>query len=314
MYYLGVDVGGTNIATGVVDKNGKIVKKVSLKTEGGRTPQEITKTVYETIEKAISNSGLTKNDFKYIGVGIPGCVDNKKGKIILTENMNFTGFDFVSELNKYIDLPVVMANDANCAALGELIAGGAKGYSNAVMITIGTGIGGGFVLDKKVYEGANGAAFEAGHMIIEKDGKECNCGRKGCFEQYASATALVSLTKEYLEKYPSSKMHKYLNDKNEPTGYTSFKAAKENDEAGLMVVDIFAGYLAEGISDIINLIQPEILLVGGGISHEGDFLLDRVRNYTKDKVYAYGKIPSTIIKKAELGNDAGIIGAAFLNV
>ena len=314
MYYLGVDVGGTNIATGIVDNEGKIIKKVSVETQGYKTSEEITKNIYSTIEAVIKETKLEKKDFGYIGVGIPGCVDNAEGKVILTENMNLTGFEFVKELKKYIDLPVYMANDANCAALGELIAGAAKGYSNALMITIGTGIGGGFVLNKKVYEGANGAALEAGHIIIEKNGKKCNCGRCGCFEQYASATALVELTKEYLKKYPQSLMYKYLNDRNEPTGFTSFKAAKQNDEGGLKVVEEFSHYLSEGIADLINLFQPEILIVVGGVSHEGDFLLDRVRNYIKEKVYAYGKIKSTLIKKAELGNDAGIIGAAFLEI
>jgi len=182
------------------------------------------------------------------------------------------------------------------------------------MITIGTGIGGGFVFDKKIYEGFNGAAMEVGHMVIDTNGIMCNCVRRGCWEKYASATALTRITKEYMEKYPDSLMHKFSNDSGEVNGMTAFKAAKSNDEAGMKVVDIFSEYLAIGIANLINLFQPEVVLVGGGVSNEGDFLLDKVRAYVKKTVYAYGKIPSTVVKKAELGNDAGIIGAGCLGI
>lgn len=314
MYYIGVDVGGTNIATGVMNEEGKLIKKVSVKALGNRTPQEITGDVYKSIEAVMKEAEITENDFEYIGVGIPGCVDNTVGKIILTENMNLSDFEFVKELQKYINKPVYMANDANCAVYGEMMAGAATGCSNVVMITIGTGVGGGFVINKNIYEGTNGAAMEVGHMVIDNNGIICNCGRPGCWEKYASATALVRITKEYMEKYPDSLMHTFLSDSGEVNGMTAFKAARANDEAGMKVVDVFAEYLAVGIANLINLFQPEVVLVGGGVSNEGDFLLDRVRAHIKKTVYAYEKIPSTVIKKADLGNDAGIIGAGFLGI
>ena len=312
MYHIGVDVGGTNIATGITDENGKIIKKISVKTLGDREPQEIAKDIASSVKKIMEETGITEKDFEVIGIGIPGCTDNKTGYVLKTENMNLTGFPLVKEIQKYIDKPVLMANDANCAVLGEMVAGGAKGYSNVLMITLGTGIGGGFVLDQKIYEGATGAALEAGHMVIVDNGVLCNCGRKGCFEKYASATALVRITEEYMAKYPDSLMKNYLNDSGKVNGMTAFKAAKAGDKAADMVVEEFSRYLALGISNLINLFQPEVLLVGGGISNEGDYLLDRVRKYVAEWVYAYGIIKSTVIKRAELANDAGIIGAAFL--
>lgn len=312
MYHIGVDVGGTNIATGVTDENGNLIKKISVKTLGDRSPQEITKDIASSVKKIMEVAGITEKDFEVIGIGIPGCVDNKTGCVLQTENMNLSGFPLCKEMKKYIDKPVIMSNDANCAVLGEMISGGAKGHDNVVMITIGTGIGGGFIFNGKIYEGINGAALEAGHTVIVDNGVMCNCGRKGCFEKYASATALVRITEEYMKKYPESLMKNFLKDTGEVSGMTAFKAAKAGDKAGDMVVEEYSRYLALGISNLINLFQPEVLLVGGGVSNEGDYLLDRVRKYVKEWVYAYGKIKSTVIKKAELGNDAGIIGAAFL--
>ena len=312
MYHIGVDVGGTNIAAGIADEKGKLIKKISVKTLGNRPPEEIAKDIYTSVKTLIDETGISNDDFELIGIGIPGCVDNKTGHVLKTENMNLSGFPLVKEIQKYIDKPVVMANDANCAVLGEMVAGGAMGYSNVLMITLGTGIGGGFVLDGKIYAGANGAALEAGHMVIVDNGVQCNCGRKGCFEKYASATALVRITEEYMEKYPDSLMKNYLNDAGKVNGITAFKAAKAGDKVADMVVEEFSRYLALGISNLINLFQPEVLLVGGGVSNEGDYLLDRVRKYVKEWVYAYGIIKSTVIKRAELANDAGIIGAAFL--
>ncbi len=312
MYHIGVDVGGTNIATGITDENGKLIKKISVKTLGDRPPQEITKDIYNSVKTLMDETGITKDDFELIGIGIPGCVDNKTGLVLQTENMNLSNFPLVKEMQKYIDKPIIMANDANCAVLGEMVAGGAKGYSNVLMITLGTGIGGGFVLDGKIYEGVNGAALEAGHIVIVDNGIQCNCGRKGCFEKYASATALIRITEEYMEKYPDSLMKNYLKETGEVSGMTAFKAAKAGDKAADMAVEEYARYLALGISNLINLFQPEVLLVGGGVSNEGDYLLDRVRKYVKEWVYAYGIIKSTVIKRAELANDAGIIGAAFL--
>ncbi len=315
MYYIGVDLGGTNIATGIMDEEGKILAKYSTKTGGDRAPEEITASIAETVKAVISKSGAGLNEIEGIGIGVPGCFDNESGKVLFTNNMNLSGFNVVKELQKYFDKPVYMGNDANCAVLGEMIDGGAKGYNNVVMITIGTGVGGGFVSNGKMYGGVNGAAMEVGHIVIkESDGMDCNCGRKGCWESYASARALVRYTKEALAENKDTLMHKLVAENGgKVNGRTSFDAARAGDEAANKVVDKFVYYLSLGLADLINIFQPDVLLVGGGISNEGDFLLDRVRKVVASYTYGYDVVSvNTKIKKAELTNDAGIIGAGMM--
>lgn len=314
MYYIGVDLGGTNIATGVLDEEGKIIATSSTKSLGHREPEEITKSIADTILDAIEKSGVSKDEISGIGIGVPGSFDNEKGKIILTNNMNLNHFPLASELKKYIDKPVFLGNDANCAVLGEMVAGGAKGYTDVVMITIGTGIGGGFVSNGKLYGGVNGAAMEVGHMTINLEGEQCNCGRKGCWELYGSATSLVKYTKEYMEEYKDSLMHKIAEENGgKVNGITAFKAAKMGDEAGNKVVDKFVHYFSCGVGNIINIFQPGVILIGGGVSKEGDYLLDKIRAALKSQTYAWGYLPvETEIKAATLANDAGIIGAGML--
>ncbi len=314
MYYIGVDLGGTNIATGVLDKNGKIIAQCSAKSLGDRAPEEITESIADTIKHAMVEANISENDIEGIGVGVPGCFDNEKGEIILTNNMNLSHFAFAPELKKYINKPVYLGNDANCAVLGEMIAGGAVGYKDVIMLTIGTGVGGGFVSNGKIYGGVNGAAMEVGHIVIEADGLECNCGRRGCWELYASATALVRYTKEYMDKYKDSLMHKIAEENGgKINGITSFKAAKMGDEAANMVVDKFVRYFSLGAADMINIFQPGILLIGGGVSKEGDYLLDKIRAEVEKQTYAHGMLAKeTKIAAATLANDAGIIGAGML--
>lgn len=313
MYYIGVDLGGTNIATGLLDEEGKIIYKCSAKAGAQRPPEEITADIAATAKEVIEHENIPLSEIAGIGVGVPGCFDNNTGKIILTNNMNLSGFYFAPELQKYINKPVFMGNDANCAVLGEMIGGGAKGYKNVVMITIGTGIGGGFVSGGKLYGGANGAAMEVGHMTVVADGLLCNCGRRGCWELYGSASALVRYTEEYMEKDPGSLMHKIAKENGKVNGRTAFDAAKEGDESGNAVVGKFVHYLSIGIADLINIFQPDVLLVGGGVSNEGEYLLGKIRNEVSEKTYAHGLLAvETVIKKAELTNDAGIIGAGMM--
>lgn len=315
MYYIGVDLGGTNIATGLLNENGDILYKYSTKTGGDRAPEEITASIAETVQAVIDKSGVSLDEIEGIGIGIPGCFDNESGRVLFTNNMNISGFNLVSELRKYIDKPVWMGNDANCAVLAEVVAGGAKGLNNVVMITIGTGVGGGFVSNGKMYGGVNGAAMEVGHVVInESYGVDCNCGRKGCWEAYASARALVRYTEEALAENKDTLMHKIVAENGgRVNGRTSFDAAREGDEVANKVVDKFAYYLSVGIADLINIFQPDVLLVGGGVSNEGDFLLDRVRKHVSAYTYGYDVVSvNTKIKKAELTNDAGIIGAGMM--
>lgn len=315
MYYIGVDVGGTNIATGLITRDGKLLAKTSVKSLGDRVPEEITKDIYKTIETVIEETGTPLSEIGGIGLGIPGCFSNDTGRVIETSNMNLSEFPLFAELKKYIDKPMMMANDANCAALGEAAYGAGKGYNDIVMITLGTGIGGGFVCNGKVYNGFNGAAMEVGHISIDLKGKKCNCGRLGCWERYASATALVELTKEIMDKNPDSAMHVYVAEQGgEVSGRTAFDCARGGDRAANEVVDTFVYYLGSGIVNLINLFQPDVIIIGGGISNEGEYLMEKLRKFAKGYSYASTKIPQPEFKKAELGNDAGIIGAGMLLV
>ena len=314
--YLGIDLGGINIAVGLVDENGKILRKDSVPTGKLRKAEEIITDMASLCKKVTEDAGFKMEDVKAIGIGSPGTPDVKEKRIIYTNNIvNFVDVHIEKELQKYFpDMPVFLENDANAAAFGEKMAGAAKGLSDVIVVTLGTGVGGGIMIDGKIYAGFNHAGAELGHMIIKYDGKECTCGRRGCIEAYASVTALIEQTKEMMEMHPESKMHEIAKKSGEVNGRTSFDAAKMGDSAALEVVKQYAEYVGMGISDFINIFQPEAVVVGGGISKEGDYLLDPVREYVSRNTYGCSimNIKKTKIVAAKLGNDAGIIGAAML--
>ena len=215
-------------------------------------------------------------------------------------------------LQKYIDKPVYLGNDANVAALGEVVSGAAKGVKNAVMITLGTGVGGGIVIDGKIYEGQHSAGAELGHMMLIHDGEQCSCGRKGCWEAYASATALIRQTKRAMLEHPESIMNQ-MATQDTVSGRTAFDAMRKGDKIAKDVVDKYIIYIAEGLVDIINIFRPEVLIIGGGICNEGDTLLVPLKKFVKEHVYGGDRNPEQVIEIAKLGNDAGIIGAALVN-
>lgn len=314
--YLGIDLGGINIAVGLVDENGKIVKKDSVPTGKLREASEIIADMAALCKKVTEDAGYTLADVSSIGIGSPGTPDVKEKCILYTNNIvNFVDVHIEKELQKYFpDMPVFLENDANAAAFGEKMAGAAKDLSNVIVMTLGTGVGGGIIIDGKIYAGFNHAGAELGHMIIKYDGKECTCGRRGCIEAYASVTALIEQTKEMMEKHPESKMHEIAKKSGEVNGRTSFDAAKMGDSAAQEVVKQYAQYVGLGVSDFINIFQPEAVVIGGGISKEGDYLLDPVREFVSNNTYGcnISNISSPKIIAAQLGNDAGIIGAAML--
>lgn len=313
MYSVGIDLGGTNIAAGVVDKTGRILVKDSVKTMPKRHYSLIAEDMAKLALSVISKAGIKLSDVLGIGVGAPGIIDAKNGIVLYANNLGFNNTPLTAELKKHTDLPVRISNDANCAALGEAVAGAAAGKQNVVMITLGTGVGGGIVIDGKIYEGEHSAGAELGHSMLVVDGVLCTCGRRGCWEAYSSATALIRMTREAMEQYSDSLMHELCkNNPENADGRTAFTAARKGDAAGLFVVEKYIKYLAEGIIDIVNIFRPELILVGGGISKEGDYLLDPVRRYVAE--YAYGGIHTPLpgIIPAALGNDAGIIGAGML--
>lgn len=309
--YIGIDLGGTNIAAGLINKEGKILHKDSVKAGANRHYSEIIKDMAELSKKVAIDGGCSLEDIEWVGIGSPGSCDNENGILIYANNLGFANTPMRAEFQKHFDVPVYIANDADCAAYGEAMVGAAKGTSDSVTVTLGTGVGGGIIIDNKIITGFNSCGGELGHMIILVDGEPCSCGKKGCWEAYASATALIRQTKKAMEENPDSLMWKEVASLDEVNGRTSFEAAKKGDKAAQAVVDTYLRYVAVGVSNIVTVFQPEKVLIGGGISNEGESILVPIREYVS--AHDYCKTDKKVtIEKAMLGNDAGIIGAAFL--
>lgn len=312
MYYIGIDLGGTKIAAGLVDESGKIILKDSVPTLREREYPEIVKDMALLAKKIIEDAKIDIKDVKSIGIGAPGTPDTKNGILVYANNLKFRNVPMRAEMQKHIDLPIYIDNDANCAAWAESVAGAAKGYSNSMTITLGTGIGGGIILNGEIYPGFNGAAAEVGHILIMSGGELCTCGRYGCWEAYGSATGLISQTQRAAKENPDSLINELVDgDLSEVSARTAFDAAKKGDETGKMVVDQWIKYVAEGMIDLINIFTPEVLVVGGGVCNEGEYLMKPLREKILKDIYARD-VEQTVIKVAQMGNDAGIIGAAML--
>ncbi len=307
--YVGIDLGGTNIAAGIVDDDGKILTSSSRPTNAERGADAIAKDMAELAKKVIADAGLTEADIKAIGVGSPGSVVNSTGTIAYSNNIKMENYPLAETIRSYIDLPVNLENDANAAAYGEYAING-KDTECFVFITLGTGVGGGVIIDGKLFRGFNGTGAELGHNVIVHDGEQCSCGRKGCWEAYASVTALIRQTKTAMEQNPTSLMHELANKEGKVSGRTAFDAAKQGDSAGKAVVEKYIKYVAEGVTNMINTFQPNKLVIGGGISKEGDYLLNPIKEFAKENDYNK-YLPHTEIEIATLFNDAGIIGAAL---
>lgn len=320
MYYIGIDLGGTNIAVGIVDSDYKLVAKGSVPTNAQRDGKEIIKDMADLCAKLVADANLTFDDIEYAGIAAPGSIDPVNGVVVYANNLPFSNFAIADILKSYIPLKkVYLENDANAAALGEAVAGAARGVKHAIMITLGTGVGGGIIIDGKIYSGFNYAGGELGHMVIEKDGRQCSCGRRGCWEAYSSATGLINMTKEKIDEYnkagKSTCMVGMAAQDGKVSGKTAFSAMKEGDVAGKEVVDMYISYLGCGLSNMINIFQPEILVIGGGICNEKENLTDPLNAYINGETYGgTSSRKGTQLKIAELGNDAGIIGAAVLGL
>ena len=319
MYYIGVDLGGTNIAIGIVDENKKIILKGSTPTNPARDGELIIKDMAALAEKLIKDAKITLSDIAYVGIASPGIANCDTGMIEYANNLPFRDFPIAEYFKKYLPVKAVyVANDANAAALGEHMAGAAKGSKTSVMITLGTGVGGGIVLDGKVYAGFNHAAGELGHIVIRQGGRLCSCGRRGCWEAYSSATALSAMTKEKVLECKAQLIPSLMIDEYEANGRvsarTAFAAMKQGDAPGAEVVDKYITYLACGIANVINIFQPEILCIGGGVCNERDYLLKPLMEKVDHEQYTRANNKKTKVVIAELGNDAGIIGAACLGL
>lgn len=302
---IGVDLGGTNLVAGIVNDNREITSKASIPTKIGESYKVIMKDMAELIKKLVEDSGYQLSDIESVGIGSPGAIDNKNGVVYSASNLKFENAPVVEEFRKYINVPVNLENDANAAAYGEYKTTG-DNCESFVLVTFGTGVGGGIVINGKIYRGFNGIGGEIGHVLLKQDGIPCPCGRTGCWEAYASATALIKQTKEAIKNHPESIMAKV----EKVNGTTAFEAEKLGDEAAKEVVANYISYVSEGIIDIITLLQPNKILIGGGISNEGENLLNKINAYISAHLKTYG-VPQPEISIATLRNDAGIIGAAF---
>ena len=312
--YIGIDLGGTNIVAAVVNENYDILSKASIKTSCPRPDTEILSDMAMAAESAVKEAGLTLNDIECVGVGSPGTANGETGCIEYANNLGFLNTPMSDFLNKQLGKKVYIENDANAAALGEYLAGAARGFKSSAAITLGTGVGGGVIIDGRMLRGSNFAGAEMGHIVIEYNGRPCTCGRNGCFEAYASATGLINITREIMEQNKDSLMWELCDNKlSNVSGRTAFIAVKKNDKAGKAVCDKYIGYLACGVTNLVNIFQPEVVCIGGGISGEGEVLLAPLRELVYAENYAKHSPKKPLLKTAALGNNAGIIGAAMLH-
>lgn len=313
MYNVGIDLGGTNIKVGVVDENYNIVGKSNIKTNLPRPAEEIVACIAEGVKLACEDAKITLDEVNSVGIGTPGAANRNTGIVLYSNNLGFKDFPLGKMLGEMIGKEIFVENDANAAAYGEVINGAGKGYENVVVITLGTGVGGGIIIDGKIYTGFNFCGAELGHTVIEFGGRQCSCGRKGCFEAYSSATALIKATKAAMEKNKSSKMWEIADGNiDNVDGKTAFDGMRVNDETAKAVVDEYINYLGCGLANVINIFQPEMLLIGGGICKEGENLTVPLEKIIEKESYCIDPEKSPKLAIAKLGNDAGIIGAAYL--
>lgn len=313
-HYLGIDLGGTNIAAGVVNERYEVVAACSIKTDSARGVEPVVDDMATAARQAAEKAGLSLSEIAWVGVGAPGTCNKDTGIIEYSNNLDWYDVPLEEMLTQRLQKKVYIENDANAAAYGEYVAGVAKDADISVMVTLGTGVGGGVIIHNSIYTGFNYAGAELGHTVIVVDGRDCTCGRKGCLEAYASATGLITTTKEYMERDKQSLMWKLSEDREKVNGRTAFDAMRAGDASGKAVVEEYIRYLACGITNIINTFQPDMLCIGGGISHEGETLMEPLRELVAKEVYSRNSARNTEIVAASLGNDAGIIGAALLGM
>lgn len=310
--YLGVDVGGTNLAAGLTDEAGNILHKVSRPVDKTMDGQALCGEIASLCRQAAREGGVDAEQLQGIGVGFPGLVDDRTGVVVRTPNMPFENTQFRTLFQRELSLPVRLGNDANCAAIGEYWAGAARGKDPAVVITLGTGIGGGMVAGGRVFTGFAGSGMEVGHMLTQPGGHPCGCGSCGCWEQYGSATALIRMTKEEMDRDRDSLLWTLCGGQlDRVEGRTPFQAAQKGDQAAQCALERYLEGLSQGLINLVNILQPEIICLGGGISHAPEhLLLEPLR--ARVLAGSYDKTKPTAIVRAALGNDAGIVGAAML--
>lgn len=313
MYYIGIDIGGTNIACGIVDEDCMIIASAKVKTNAPRPYEEILEAIKESVRAACVKAGISPSNAECIGIGCPGTCNRESGTVEYSNNLGFVNAPVGRDIAAEFGLKTYLDNDANAAAFGEFVAGAAKGSRNAVVITLGTGVGSGIIIDGRIYGGSNFAGGEIGHTVIVADGLPCTCGRMGCFEAYSSATGLIRMTSETAALNPKSLTARLIEQDGRVSARTAYKAMKQGCETGKAITERYVKYLACGIANTINIFQPDILCIGGGVCNEGDTLLLPLKERVAEQIYSKNSAKNTEIVICSLGNEAGIIGAAMLH-
>ena len=311
MIAIGIDIGGMSIKGAAVDSNGRVYEKFSMPFIKGEPGEETIRKLAETVKEYIAANGL-ENKIAGIGLGSPGTLDIKNGIVNYANNVGWEDLHVADIFHEVVPYPVRLTNDANAASLGEAKFGAGRSYESIIMLTLGTGVGGGIIINGKLYEGNQGKGAELGHSVIVVDGEQCTCGRKGCLETYASASALIRETKKAMHSNRRSMLWKLCPDIDLVSGKIPFEAAKKGDKVAIDVLDNYIKYLGEGILNFCNIFRPNVIVLSGGIANAGDYLFDRVNKYVKDRNYGYKMTPEVKIVPAELGYDSGKIGAAAL--
>ncbi len=309
-YYIGIDLGGTFIKGGVVNGQGEILACDKVPTESDFGGGRVASNIAALAEKLLTATGISKTEVVGLGIGSPGMIDSKKGEVVFSGNLNWTHFPIAEETAKRIGLPVKLANDANVAALGETKFGCGKDYDNTILITLGTGVGGGIVIDGKLFEGYRSAGAELGHAVLMVGGEQCTCGRKGCFEAYASATALIRDTKRAMQENKNSMLWE-IGSLEEVNGKTPFDYY-DKDASAKAVVDRYITMLGAGLTNLANEFRPQAIILGGGVCGQGETLLKPLREILSKELFAGEKGPQVELLIATLGNNAGLLGAAAL--
>ena len=318
MYTVGIDLGGTNIAIGLCDKDYNIIDRAKTKTKPERGADAITEDMCRLTEELLSRNRLTVKDIEYVGIATPGIVNVTEGVVEKCCNLPFRDYPLIKRFSQLLPgVRVHIANDANAAALAEALIGAARGTRTSVMLTLGTGVGSGIIIDGKIFSGGlNYAGAELGHMVIKADGRQCACGRRGCLECYCSAVALTTMTKEKMKELSMkdipSKLFEVASEDGKIGARTPFKAMRRGDVHAAAIVDKYIRYLGLALANIINVFQPEVISIGGGVSNEGAALIDPLREVADTEQYTRDNEVRTRIYAAKLGTDAGIVGAAGL--
>ncbi len=310
---IAIDLGGTAVKMGILDTSYEILAQTSIPTNAQRPYEEIIADIGKTAATLLTENGYALSDCRGVGVGSPGIIDSKNGVVLYSNNIRWDHVPFSETLQQYLPVPVYIQNDANCMTLGEVLKGAAKGYQNAIFLTLGTGVGGGIVIDGKIFEAGHSGGAELGHIKGGSQRRRCTCGRYDCLEAYASATALIEDAKKLAEQHPESLLWELCgHDLETMNAKIPFDAADAGDSCGKTLVEHYIGYLADGITDLANIFRPDIIVLGGGVCAQGEKLTKPLNEFLQENCFGseVTYIPKVVI--AQNGNNAGMIGAAGL--